>query len=178
MFSFSFWHKWLLGLSGLIILFGVGMALTSGTSLFNLFHNQVAPVFWGRPRPTPPCAASSSEWVYAVLGATMLGWGMFLAFMVFYAFKKREPWSWVCISLGLGLWFMLDTAVSAWCRVTLNVLFMRCCCWPCAGRFSRPERLERRGKKKKKWMKIHFFFGVLLLQREPQAFDQLHPVCG
>ncbi|HPH96497.1 MAG TPA: hypothetical protein PKW33_17345 [Anaerolineaceae bacterium] len=53
----------------------------------------------------------------------MLGWGMFLAFMVFYAFKKREPWSWVCISLGLGLWFMLDTAVSAWCRVALNVLF-------------------------------------------------------
>ncbi|HPH96496.1 MAG TPA: hypothetical protein PKW33_17340 [Anaerolineaceae bacterium] len=51
MFSFPFWHKLLLGLSGLIILFGVVMALTNGTSLFNLFHNQVAPVFWGAAAP-------------------------------------------------------------------------------------------------------------------------------
>lgn len=122
MFTFSFWHKWLLGLSGLIILFGTLMALTSGTPLFNLFHNQVDPVFWGSATPDAALRLFQ-QWVYAVLGATMAGWGVFLAFIVFYPFKKKEKWAWVCISLGLGLWFVLDTVLSAWCGVMFNVLF-------------------------------------------------------
>jgi len=45
-----------------------------------LFNRQINPVFWQTP-DAPEFVAAFQAWVYGVLGATMSGWGICLAFM-------------------------------------------------------------------------------------------------
>ena len=47
MIGFPFWQKWLLSVSWIVTVFGIGMTLSSGTAIFDLFNRQVDPTFWG-----------------------------------------------------------------------------------------------------------------------------------
>ena len=122
MTTFSFWQRWLLVVSILVVLFGVVMALFNGTVLFALFNSQIDPVFWGAAG-IPADAARFQQWIYGVLGAMMAGWGVFLAFIAHYPFKAKERWSRNCMIVGLLLWYTLDTAISLYFGVYFNALF-------------------------------------------------------
>jgi hypothetical protein len=122
MLPFSFWQKWLFVLSLLIIAFGVGMALLSGTAIFQIFNSQINPVFWGASEVSGP-ARNFQKWVYGLLGATMAGWGVFFAFIVHYPFRRHERWAWNCIAAGLLLWYVIDTSLSVAFNVVFNVVF-------------------------------------------------------
>jgi hypothetical protein len=107
----------------LIVLFGLSLAFFSQSTVFHiLFNNQIDPAFWNH-QPAPDNVLEFQKWIYGVLGATVAGWGVFLAFLARYPFKSRQRWTWNCIALGLTLWFLVDTAVSAFYRVYFNTLF-------------------------------------------------------
>lgn len=116
---FMFWQRGLVVLSLLIIVAGVGMALLSGTALFDVLDNQVNPVFWDS-KTVSGDIEEFQQWVYGLLGATMAGWGVFLAFVAAIPFKRRERWAWTCIAAGLTLWFVIDTAISIYWGVYFN----------------------------------------------------------
>ncbi|NIA30461.1 MAG: hypothetical protein GWP06_11195, partial [Actinobacteria bacterium] len=80
------------------------------------------PMFWPG-EIAPESAAMFQAWIYGVLGATVSGWGIALAFLVHYPFKAREKWAWNCLALSLTIWFVSDTAISAFYQVTFNVAF-------------------------------------------------------
>ncbi len=119
---FAFWHRWLLVISIGVIVFGLGMALLCGTSLFDLFDDQVNPVFWDS-KTVSPVIEDFQQWVYGVLGATMAGWGVFIYYVVRYPFKMQERWAWMALVSGLALWYVVDTSISALSGVYFNVLF-------------------------------------------------------
>ena len=119
---FMFWQRWLLILSGIIIIFGLVMSLLSSTTIFDLLNNQVDPTFWGT-QPIPEQALAFRSWVYGVTGAAMAGWGVFFAFLAHYPFRRREKWAWNCILLGMLVWYVPDTTISLIHGVTFNALF-------------------------------------------------------
>lgn len=119
---FSIWQRWLLMVGILITGFGLLMAFAAGTPLFNVFHRQIDPAFWGGGS-VDDAARQFQAWIYGVWGATIAGWGIFLIFIVRHPFSKRERWAWNCISLGLAIWFILDTSLSMFYRVYFNVAF-------------------------------------------------------
>lgn len=120
MVNFKFWQSWLMAVSALIILFGVLIALLNWTDAFTIFNWLVNGTFWPG-MPTPPDVEGFKLWAYGMLGATMVGWGIFLYYIVRYPFAKMEKWSWDCIALGVGAWFAIDTAVSAYAGAYFNV---------------------------------------------------------
>lgn len=120
--GFLFWQRWLFGVGLLIILFGIMMALFSGTTLFQLFDSQVNPVFWGT-EGLADNVRRFQQWIYGVLGATVAGWGILLTFIAHYPFKKKEKWSWDCLLVALLVWFLVDTAISLHFRVYFNAIF-------------------------------------------------------
>jgi hypothetical protein len=122
MLTFSFWHKWLVAVGLVIALFGVLMALVSGTPLFDLFNRQIDPAFWGNGA-VDGTARLFQQWVYGILGATIAGWGIFLTFIARYPFAKKEKWAWGCVLAGLSVWYILDTGLSALYKVYFNVAF-------------------------------------------------------
>lgn len=123
MSRFLFWQKWLLALGGVIVAFGLALAVFNQTPLFDaLFNWQINPTFWAEADITPQIKAFQ-HWVYGVLGATMAGWGVFILFIVHEPFRRRERWAWNCLAVGVGLWFVVDTALSLAANVIFNAAF-------------------------------------------------------
>jgi hypothetical protein len=120
--NFSFWQKWLFIVALAVTLFGIVMVFISGTSLFDLFNHQINPAFWGT-NVVDVQAKQFQNWVYGLWGATIAGWGIVLAFLVYYPFNRKEKWAWNCLVIGLSVWFVLDTGLSAIYRVYFNVIF-------------------------------------------------------
>jgi hypothetical protein len=119
---FSLWQRWLFVVGLIMSAFGVLLALFNATPLFALFDRQINPVFWGTV-DIPGEARDFQKWVYGVLGATLAGWGVFLAFIAHHPFKQKEKWAWNCILAGLLVWFIIDTTISLNFKVYFNAAF-------------------------------------------------------
>ncbi len=122
MTNFSFWQRWLFVVGAIITIFGALMAKLSGAHVFDLFNRQIDPAFWGASA-VGASAKEFQQWVYGVWGATIAGWGAFMAFIAHYPFAKKERWAWNCIVTGLAIWFVLDTTLSIYHRVYFNAAF-------------------------------------------------------
>jgi hypothetical protein len=123
MSRFLFWQKWLFALGGVIVAFGLALAVFNQTPLFDmLFNRQINPAFWADNAVTPQIRAFQ-QWVYGVLGATMAGWGVFIVFIALEPFRRRERWTWNCLAVGIGLWFVVDTTLSIAANVIFNAAF-------------------------------------------------------
>lgn len=121
MLDFKFWQRWLQAISIIIIAFGTVIALLSWSPVFSIFNGLVNGTFW--PGALPDKSTQGFElWVYGMLGATMVGWGMFLAYIVRHPFARKEAWSRDCIFAGVAAWFIIDTAVSAYVAAYFNVV--------------------------------------------------------
>lgn len=140
MSRFDFWQRWLLMAALGLVFFGLIIALFNDTGVLDLvFNDRIDPVFYnGDPGPQ---AREFRQWVYGVMGATVAGWGVFMAFIAQGPFKRREPWAWVCVAAGLSLWAVVDLAVSGyyqvWANVVLNVALVLLIALPLA--FTRRE---------------------------------------
>ena len=120
--TFSFWSKWLFAVSIVVVVFGIFMALFNGTAAFNLFNDQINPVFWKNRQITKE-TDSFQRFVYGAWGATVAGWGVFMAFIARVPFVKKERWAWYCLFSGILLWYIVDTSISLYYGVVFNALF-------------------------------------------------------
>ena len=120
--SFAFWQRWLLAVSVVVVVFGLFMALLNATSLFDLFHQQIDPVFWG-DQPLPAAALAFRGWAYGVMGSVMAGWGVFFVFLTRVAFPRKERWLWYCLVLGVLVWYVPDTLISLGFGAIFNAAF-------------------------------------------------------
>ncbi|MFW9986292.1 MAG: hypothetical protein ACFFDJ_07000 [Candidatus Odinarchaeota archaeon] len=119
---FRLWRYWLLAVSVFIIAFGTIMAFLNSTVVFAFFNVQINPVFWGT-NPVPPPAQAFQAWVYGAWGATVMGWGITMFFIAYFPFRSQERWAWYCILISVFLWYLLDTGISWWFGVIINVIF-------------------------------------------------------
>lgn len=122
MASFSFWQRWLFVVGIVVSVFGVMMALLSGTLLFDLFNRQIDPAFWGT-NAVDSATKQFQQWLYGVWGATIAGWGIVLTYIAQYPFSNKERWAWNCLVFGLLVWFVLDTSLSVFYKVYFNAAF-------------------------------------------------------
>jgi len=120
MVNFLFWQKWLLVVGVAITAFGLLMAVSSGTSLFDLFNRQINPAFWS-VNAIDDATRRFQEWIYGAWGATIAGWGIVLTYIARYPFSKKERWAWDSLILGVLVWFVLDTSLSLFHKVYFNV---------------------------------------------------------
>jgi hypothetical protein len=122
MSNFLFWQRWLFVVGIGIVVFGILMAVFSGSPLFDLFNRQIDPAFWAREQALGTILRFQ-HWIYGVWGATIAGWGVFLAFIVHFPFRNKEKWAKNCLILGLLVWFVLDTSLSLFYKVYFNAAF-------------------------------------------------------
>jgi hypothetical protein len=122
MSKFSFWQRWLFAVGLIVTAFGLVMAFLNGTAVFDLFNDQIDPVFWGAGA-IPEAATRFRQWVYGAWGATVAGWGVFIVFIARYPFRARERWAWSCLAVGLLVWYLVDTGISLYFEVYFNAAF-------------------------------------------------------
>jgi len=120
--SFHAWQRVLLAFTMLMALFGLVLALGSGSALFAPLHRHVDGVFWPDASMPAP-AARFRHWGYGVLGSTIAGFGVVASFVVAVPFRRREVWAWWAVLLAILVWYVPDTALSAYHGVFVNVAF-------------------------------------------------------
>ncbi len=124
---FDLWRRWLWYASLGLIAFGVGMALFNRTFLFAPVNRLIDPGFWNAGI-LPAGVSAFQGWIYGAWGATVAGWGLTAAFLVRHAFARHTSWAWWALAAGIGVWFVLDTAISAanqvWANVVLNTILL------------------------------------------------------
>ena len=119
----QFWQRWLLAITILIIIFGILLIIFNESALFNwLFNDRVEAIFWPDISPTTGMI-QFQRWLYGVLGAVMVGWGITMAFILAVPFRRGERWAWYSITVSIGSWYILDTAVSIYYQATFNAVF-------------------------------------------------------
>ena len=119
---FLFWQKWFFSITLIIIIYGLGLAFFNQTVIFNyLLNNQVNAAFWGTTKVTEE-VLKFQRFIYGVLGATAAGWGIILAFIAHYPFRKKEKWVWNSLVLGICIWFVTDTGFSIYYEAYSNAL--------------------------------------------------------
>ena len=116
------WQRWFLVAGLTMVAVGLVIAFLGAhpwaATLTAPFHE----VFW--PGGAVPNAARHFQrFIYGVLGGSLAGWGVFLVFLARTALARGEQWAWRCAAAGFGLWFVIDTGLSAATGVTANVLF-------------------------------------------------------
>ena len=121
MTSNRLWDTWMVAVGWILVVFGILLAFANQTRLFDVvFNNQVNTVFWSSP-VAPESVVPFQRFIYGVLGMTVAGWGVFFIYVARYPFRRRERWAWTCIFAGITLWFIPDTAISAYFGVYVNV---------------------------------------------------------
>ena len=121
--SFNFWQKWLLIFGIYLSAFGIVLTFFSNTEVMNfIFNNHIDPLFWGNDTLQQDIINFRS-WIYGVLGATISGWGVSIAFIAHYPFREKQKWAWNCIFIGAMVWFLLDTIITIKYKVGFNLFF-------------------------------------------------------
>jgi len=122
MTRFLFWQRWLAAVGLILVLFGLVLAFWGQGWLMGLaLNSRIDPVFW--PGGLPEEARRFQGFIYGVLGGTISGWGVMIVFLAARPFRERQRWARNCLALGIGLWYLVDTSLSAHYRVFFNVGF-------------------------------------------------------
>lgn len=117
----QFWDGWLLIVGCHLVGFGILLAFGNQTWLFEtVFSHHVNSAFWPDGVFYEGIQPFQS-WVFGVLGSMLSGWGVCFVYLARYPFKHRERWAWNCIFYCTTLWFIPDTAISAYYGVSINV---------------------------------------------------------
>jgi len=121
--SFSFWQKWLLGVSIYHVVFGLLLAFFNQSPFMGVLLNQYFdPIFW----PDNQISTGTLQykgWISSVLGSVTASWALLIAFIAYYPFKLREKWAWSSIAAAVIFWFVIDTACSLYFNVSINAVF-------------------------------------------------------
>ncbi len=119
---FTFWQRWLFIVGLIVTAFGILLAFFNRTILFELFNTRIDPVFWGSVN-VPQNTVAFQRWINGVLGGVVAECGMFLSFVAYYPFKRKEKWAWNSVLAALFIWFFIDTPISLYFKVYSNALF-------------------------------------------------------
>jgi len=115
------WVRWLEVLAALIAVNGLALAVLGGTSLIDPMRDLVDPVFWDGGGPSA-ATQDFQTWIYAVLGGSMVGWGIALVALARYGLGGGHRWAWWTFIILITAWYIPDTAASAIADAWFNVV--------------------------------------------------------
>ena len=104
------------------IVFGLMLAFFGQSQFMYVLLNQYSdPIFWPGSQIAEG-ALHYKKWGSSVLGSVIASWGMLIAFIAYYPFKKRKTWAWNAIAISVLFWFVVDTACSLYYDVSVNAV--------------------------------------------------------
>ena len=117
--TFDRWCNWLLYSSIFFTVFGVTVAVAPGFPFLAPWTAAVDAHFF----PHGPDSGGSAlrAFMMAPLGATIAGFYLLQSLVVAHAFRAREKWAWRAILGSTLIWFVVDSAMSAYHGAYFNI---------------------------------------------------------
>lgn len=121
--NFNFWQKWLTYANVMTVMVGLLVAFFGNSFFFEIHNIGTQNVFFeGQPLSNEVLALKN--WLFGIIGGTIVGFHILMIFIAENAFKKREKWAYYAMWMGLLSWFLIDTGISIFYDAWHNVWFI------------------------------------------------------
>ncbi|MEZ4974440.1 MAG: hypothetical protein R2820_14100 [Cyclobacteriaceae bacterium] len=121
--QFSFWQKWLTYANVMTV--GVGLIVAfAGNSFFLEIHNSYTRQVFFDNQPLSPEMMSFKNWLFGIIGGTIVGFHVLMIMISEFAFKHKEKWAYNALWLGLLSWFLIDSTVSYYYGAVYNIVLI------------------------------------------------------
>jgi len=121
--TFNFWQKWLTYAN--IMAIGVGLlAAFAGNSIFFDVHNAYTKEVFFDSAEFSPDVLKLKNWLFGIIGGTIVGYHILMIMISENSFKKKEPWAYKALWFGLLSWFFIDSGISIYYGAIHNVVII------------------------------------------------------
>ena len=117
----KFWLGWLKVTMILMIVGGAFLVIFSQFFNSAFFNARIDKVFFDGLNLNQNLE-SLKNWYTGVTGAVMLGWGIAMLYIVNHSLQQKESWAWRSIFYPVIAWYILDSGISAYYGVLINVV--------------------------------------------------------
>lgn len=121
--SFNFWQKWLTWANVLTLLVGLVVAF-AGNSIFFELHNSYSQELFFPQTGWSEDALAFKNWLFGIIGGTIVGFHLLMIMISEHAFKKKEKWAYRALWLGLLSWFVIDSSISVYYGAIHNLVLI------------------------------------------------------
>ena len=115
---------WLYAMAAVHLVAGLALPWLGGWALLDDYHKAIEVSFWGAAAPA--AARAQQEWWLGLFGPTVQSVSLWMAALIYFGDRYRNPVAWVSLLAGLLLWGPQDMAFSlragAWSHVWLDLL--------------------------------------------------------
>ena len=120
---FSFWQKWLTYANVMTIVVGLLVAF-AGNSFFFEMHNSYTRDVFLNGREFEPHILELKNWLFGIIGGTIVGFHVLMIMISENSFKKKEMWAYKAMWYGLLSWFVIDSGISIYYGAVHNVVLI------------------------------------------------------
>lgn len=120
---FYFWQRWLTYANILTALMGLLVAFAGNSVLFDLHNHHTKAIFLNGAEFTPNILAFKN-WLFGIIGGTMVGFHILMVMISENAFRKKEMWAYNAVCYGIGTWFLIDSGISIYYGAIHNVILI------------------------------------------------------
>ena len=110
--KFTFWQRWLTYANVLTV--GVGLLVAfAGNSMFFELHNDYTKEVFFSGNDFAPSILKFKNWLFGIIGGTIVGYHILMIMISENAFKKKETWAYKAMWVGLYPGFVLIAAFQS-----------------------------------------------------------------
>ena len=123
--KFIFWQKWLTYANVITIAVGFLVAFAGNSFVFEVHNEYTKEVFLGG-NDFEPHLLKFKNWLFGIIGGTIVGFHILMIMISENAFKKKEKWAYRAMWLGLLSWFLIDSGISIYYGAIHNLILINC----------------------------------------------------
>lgn len=109
--KFNFWQKWLTYSNVIVVIIGLLVAFAGNSFLFDLHNAKTVEIYFPEKGLNPETLAFKN-WMFGIIGGTIVGFHILMIFISEFAFKKKEKWAYFAMWIGMISWFCIDSSLS------------------------------------------------------------------
>ena len=117
----KFWSDWLKVTMWIVILSGLFLSIFVNLIPWEYLDKQIENIFFSG-QILNESTDYLKQWLIAISGAVMTGWGSSMLYVLNHSFRRKEIWAWRCIFYPVILWYMIDTSVSFYFGASFNII--------------------------------------------------------
>ena len=121
--AFNFWQKWLTWANVMTLVVGLLVAFAGNSFVFDLHNNYTNEVFFQGQKMSGDLLLFKN-WLFGIIGGTIVGFHTLAIMISENAFKKREKWAYYALWIALLAWFVIDSSISVLTGAIHNVLII------------------------------------------------------
>jgi hypothetical protein len=121
--KFNFWQKWLTWANILTVMVGL-FAAFAGNSIFFEAHNSFTEKVFFQGSKLDGELLNLKNWLFGIIGGTIVGYHILMIMISENAFKKKEPWAYKALWFALLSWFLIDSGISYYYGAIHNIVMI------------------------------------------------------